>query len=65
MRVLKVEGLCCPTCAEKIDEALKEAEVDHKVDFEAKEVSVCDCDHCMEVAMDIIAEHGFTAERIR
>lgn len=64
MRVLSVPGLCCPDCAAKIDDALTEAQIDHEVDFEGKKISVCDCDHCMEVAMDIIKEHGFEAERI-
>lgn len=64
MRVLSVPGLCCPDCAKKIDTALEEAGVDHNVDFEGKKVSVCDCDHCMEVALDILKEMGFEAERI-
>ena len=64
MRVLSTPGMCCPNCAKKIDEALEEAGIDHKVDLEAKTVSVCDCDHCMETAMDILSDLGFEAERI-
>lgn len=64
MRVLSVQGLCCPTCAEKIDEALTEAQIDHEVNYDKKEVSICDCDHCMEIAIEIIKDHGFEAERI-
>lgn len=54
MRVLSVPGLCCPECAKKIDAALEDAAIKHEVDFEGKKVSICDCDHCMEVTMDIL-----------
>ncbi len=64
MRVLSVPGLCCPQCAKKIDAALEDAAIKHEVDFEGKKVSICDCDHCMEVTMDILKEMGFEAERI-
>lgn len=65
MRVLSVPGLCCPNCAAEIDAALEEAGVkEHEVSLENKTVSVCDCDHCMEMAMDILKEKGFEAERI-
>ena len=64
MRVLSVPGLCCPECAKKIDAMLEDAGVEHEGDVENKKVSVCDCDHCMGVAMDILKELGFEAERI-
>lgn len=64
MRVLSVPGLCCPNSAKKIDAALEEAGINHEVDLEGKKVSVCDCDHCMEVAFDILKDLGFEAERI-
>ena len=64
MRVLSTPGLCCPDCAAKIDKALEEAGIDHKVSMEDKTVSVCDCDHCMETAMEILADLGFEANRI-
>lgn len=64
MRVLSTKDLCCPDCAAKIDKALDDAGIDHKVDLEAKTVSVCDCDHCMETAMEILSDMGFEAERI-
>ena len=64
MRVLSVPGLCCPECAKKIDAMLEDAGVEHEYDLENKKVSVCDCDHCMDVAMDILKELGFEEERI-
>jgi len=64
MRVFSVPELCCPDCAKKIDAALEDAGIDHEVDFEGKKVSVCDCDHCMGVAFDLLKEMGFEAERI-
>lgn len=60
MRVLSVPGICCPNCVKKIDEALTEAKINHEVNLEAKTVSVCDCDTCMEILKDL----GFEAERI-
>lgn len=64
MRVFNVPELCCPDCAKKIDAALEDAGVNHEVDFEDKKVSICDCDHCQEVTLDILMEMGFEAERI-
>ena len=64
MRLLSGPGLCCPNCAKKIDAVLEEAGINHEVDLEGKKVSVCDCDHCMEVAFDILKDLGFEAERI-
>lgn len=65
MRVLSVPELCCPNCVAKISTRLEEAGVNHyEVSLEEKTVSVCDCDHCMEVALDVLKELGFDAERI-
>lgn len=65
MRVLSVPGICCEKCVEKINTALDDAGVkEFEVDLEKKTVSVCDCDHCMEVALDCLKELGFEAERI-
>ena len=64
MRQFSVPELCCPDCAKKIDAALEDAGVNHEVDFEGKKVSICDCDHCQEVTLDILKEMGFEAERI-
>ncbi len=64
MREYSIPGLCCPDCAKKLDAALEDAGVNHEVDLEGKKVSICDCDHCEEVTMDILKEMGFEAERI-
>lgn len=65
MRVLKVEGLCCPNCVKKIEEALADSCVKHfEVSLENKTVSVCDCDTCQATAEEILKELGFESERI-
>ena len=64
MRVFSVPELCCPDCAKKIDAALEDAGVNHEVDFEGMKGSICDCDLCQEVTLDILKEMGFEAERI-
>lgn len=64
MRVLSVPGICCPNCVKKIDDALTEAKINHEVNLEAKTVSVCDCDTCMETSIEILKDLGFEAERI-
>lgn len=65
MRVLSVPGLCCPNCAAKIEEALKDSVVKHfEVSLENKTVSVCDCDTCQENAMEILKDLGYECERI-
>ncbi|MEF9945593.1 MAG: heavy metal-associated domain-containing protein [Lachnospiraceae bacterium] len=65
MRILSTPDLCCSNCGEKIHKALEVAGIEHEVNVEKKQVSVCDCDECMGKAIEILEDLGYDATLVK
>ncbi|MDO4567073.1 MAG: heavy metal-associated domain-containing protein [Oscillospiraceae bacterium] len=61
MAVLKVEGMHCEKCVERINKALSAAELDFSVSLEDKTVTVNGCEHCVAAAVEALDDLGFEA----
>ena len=62
MAVLKVEGMHCGKCVERITNALNEVKLDFTVSLEDKTVTINGCDHCVKTAISELDDLGFDAE---
>lgn len=61
MAVLKVEGMHCGKCVERITNALKEVDLDFSVSLEDKTVTINGCEHCVKTAISELDDLGFDA----
>ena len=48
---IKVEDMHCENCVKRINNALREADINFEVDLEAKIVTVDGCEHCLNTAL--------------
>lgn len=64
MTVFKCEEMMCDHCVSRIDAALTEAKLEHKVDLETKTVTVEGCEKCAAKAAEILDDLGFTPETV-
>lgn len=62
MAVLKVEGMHCGKCVERISNALKAVDLDFSVSLEDKTVTINGCEHCLKTAISELDDLGFDAE---
>lgn len=62
MTVIKVEGMHCEKCVERISKAMNEAGLDYKVNLADKNVQIDGCEHCVKTAMEILDDLGFDGE---
>lgn len=62
MTVIKVEGMHCEKCVERISKAMDKAELDYKVNLADKNVQIDGCEHCVKTAMEILDDLGFDGE---
>lgn len=62
MTVIKVEGMHCEKCVERIEKAMNEAGLDYKVSLTDKNVQIDGCEHCVKTAMEILDDLGFDGE---
>lgn len=59
MTVIKVEGMHCETCVQRIEKGMEKAEVKCKVSLAEKTVEVEGCDQCVKTAIDVLDDLGF------
>lgn len=59
MTTIKVDGMHCEKCVERITKAMREAKLDFKVDLAAKTVEIDGCEHCVKSALEILDDLGF------
>lgn len=62
MTVFKCEEMMCDHCVSRINAALSEAELDHKVNLKDKTVTVEGDKNCAQKAAEILDDLGFTPE---
>lgn len=62
MTVIKVEGMHCEKCVERIEKAMNEAGLDYKVSLTDKNVQIDGCEHCVKTAVEILDDLGFDGE---
>ena len=63
MTVLKVPGMHCEGCVKRIENALREAEIQGIVSLAEKTVSVDGCEDCVKTAISEIEDLGFEVSR--
>lgn len=63
MITLKVPGMHCEKCVERITNALTKADLKFTVSLEDKTVVIDGCDGCAAKAIDELDDLGFEAER--
>ncbi len=61
---IKVPDMHCENCVKRINNALREAEINFSVDLENKTVTVDGCEHCLATALTELEDLGFTPEKI-
>lgn len=59
MTTIKVDGMHCEKCVERITKAMTEAKLDFKVSLEEKTVVIDGCGHCVKSALEILDDLGF------
>lgn len=59
MTTIKVDGMHCEKCVERITKAMTEAKLDFKVSLEEKTVVIDGCEHCVKSALEILDDLGF------
>jgi hypothetical protein len=59
MKLIKVNGIHCEKCIERISNALRAAEIIFQISLEKKELMIDGCEQCVEKAMEILEELGF------
>ena len=64
MKTFKCEEMMCNHCVSRIDTALNEAKIDHKVDLETKTVTIEGCENCAAKAGEILDDLGFSAVEV-
>ncbi len=58
---IKVEGMHCEKCVERIENALKETGISFSVSLADKTVTVDGCEHCLNTAISQLEDLGFEA----
>ena len=61
MSVLKVAGMRCENCVKRITAALKEAELNFKVDLSQKTVEIDEDSAAVDKAIAVLDDLGFSA----
>ncbi|MFR5602212.1 MAG: heavy-metal-associated domain-containing protein [Lachnospiraceae bacterium] len=64
MTIFKCEEMMCGHCVSRIDTALTEAKLEHKVDLDNKTVTIEGCENCAAKAAEILDDLGFTPVKI-
>lgn len=59
MKTIRVEGMHCEKCVERITKAMTEAKLDFKVSLDEKTVVIDGCEHCVKTALEILDDLGF------
>lgn len=59
MTIIKAEDMHCEKCVERITKAMKEADLEFKVDLERKEIAVDGGEEYIKAAIDILDDLGF------
>lgn len=59
MKTIRVEGMHCEKCVERITKAMTEAKLDFKVSLDEKTVLIDGCEHCVKTALEILDDLGF------
>ncbi|WP_122642405.1 heavy-metal-associated domain-containing protein [Luxibacter massiliensis] len=59
MTVIKVEGMHCEKCVERITKAMTEDGLDFKVSLADKTVTIDGCEHCVSTALETLDDLGF------
>ena len=62
MNIIKVEGMHCEKCVERISKALDEKGISHDISLENATVSIDGCENCLKTAKEIIYDLGFDVE---
>lgn len=62
MTKLKVEGMHCNKCVERINKALDSVNITHTVSLEEKTVTIDGCDSCVKTAVSELEDLGFDAQ---
>lgn len=59
MTVIKVEGMHCETCVQRIEKGMEKAEVKCTVSLPEKTVQVDGCEQCVKTALGVLDDLGF------
>lgn len=59
MTILKVEGMHCEKCVERITKAMSTANLDFTVSLQKEEVEIDGCESCVAKAKEILDDLGF------
>lgn len=59
MTVIKVEGMHCEKCVERITKAMTEDGLDFKVSLADKTVTIDGCEHRVSTALETLDDLGF------
>ena len=59
MKTIRVEGMHCEKCVERITKTMTEAKLDFKVSLDEKTVVIDGCEHCVKTALEILDDLGF------
>ena len=62
MKIIKVEGMHCQNCVNRISDALNEKGLKFEVSLENGTVSIDGCDGCLKTAKEIIYDLGFDVD---
>lgn len=62
MTIMKVEGMHCGKCVERIQKAFEKAELMFQISLEEKQVEIDGCEHCVKTALELLEELGFDGE---
>ncbi len=62
MKVIKVEGMHCEKCVQRIKTALDEKGISHEISLADATVSIDGCEHCLATAKEVIYDLGFDVE---
>ena len=62
MTTISVPDMMCENCVKRITNALTEAELKFTVSLPDKTVTIDDCQHCVQTAMEELEDLGFTPE---
>ena len=59
MTVIKVEGMHCETCVQRIEKGMERAQIKCKVNLPEKTVEIDGCEQCVKTALDVLDDLGF------
>jgi len=65
MTVLSVPEMHCNNCANRIDSALKAADLKYTISLDDKTVSIDGCEGCVAKAVSELDDLGFSATEIK